>query len=162
LSVGRRRWRHRVVRRRRRIVGSVSCVRFRPRARQTRARHRRLGRGAHVSRRSWALAAGAMLLAGCDTYRVARLHDGRLREERFVDEVAYASFVHGAELEAAGNRDAALAAYRAVVSEDPEAIEAWTRIAVVTCRGGGSPDEALAHAERLDPDFAPLWRARAE
>jgi tetratricopeptide (TPR) repeat protein len=93
---------------------------------------------------------------------VARLYDGRLRNERFVNEVAYALFVRGAELEAAGNREAALAAYREVVAEDPDSVEAWTRIGAVTCRGGASPDEAFAQAEKLDPDYAPLWRARAE
>jgi Tfp pilus assembly protein PilF len=110
------------------------------------------------------LLAAGLAAIGCGGYRVTRVYDGRVKSERFISEDAYAAFARAAELEARGDVAGALAAYREVVGEDPASVEAWVRIGAVECRSG-RPDEArhsFEKAERYDPDYSGIWRARAE
>ena len=78
---------------------------------------------------AWAFASVALAfvfgLAGCAHYEVTRVYGGRVRAERFIDEVAYHEFLVGAELEERGEWSAAAAAYRRALSDDPESVEAW-------------------------------------
>ena len=115
---------------------------------------------------AWAFASVALAfvfgLAGCAHYEVTRIYGGRVRAERFIDEVAYREFLVGAELEERGEWSAAAAAYRRALSDDPESVEAWVRVGAVACRMGADPSVSFAEAERLDASFAPLWRGRAD
>lgn len=104
----------------------------------------------------------SLLVGGCSHYEVTRVYAGRARSERFIDEAAYRAFLAGAEFEARGDLAAAADAYRHATEEDPESVEAWTARGALACQSRTDPHEFFARAERLDAEFAPLWRARAD
>lgn len=99
-------------------------------------------------------------LTACARYEVTRVYGGHVRTERFIDEVAYREFLRAAELEARGEWRAAALAYRAALAEDPESVEAWVQLGLVTCRMGADPARSFSAAEQLDAAYAPLWSAR--
>lgn len=105
-----------------------------------------------------------LALAGCTEAGVIRVIDGREVEGRFISEVAYAYYARGADSEARGDLEAALAAYGAAAEDDKDSAEIWTRIGAVRCElkgQRGDPDEAFSRAEDHDADYEPLWRERA-
>ena len=105
-----------------------------------------------------------LALAGCTEAGVIRVIDGREVEGRFISEVAYAYYARGADSEARGDLEAALAAYGAAAEDDKGSAEIWTRIGAVRCElkgQRGDPDEAFSRAEDHDADYEPLWRERA-
>ena len=98
---------------------------------------------------------------------VVRVVDGIEVRGRFVTDRAYASYLRGAEYEARGQSDDALAWYRDAARWDGDSPEIWTRIAALSCQAAVPEDEAdlassaFARAAELDADYEPLWRERA-
>lgn len=113
---------------------------------------------------AFALAVAAALAAcGPGRYEVVRVVDGEQIPGRFVSEQAYADYARAAVLEAAGDANGALLSYMAALENDGDSAELWTRLGLLRCRLD-RPDAtaAFSEAERIDPEYEPLWRARAQ
>lgn len=100
---------------------------------------------------------------GLGPAKVARIVDGKPIASRYVPPEAYAAYARGAYLEAAGDPEAAIAAYVDAVSADPESVAAWTRLGALHCSLGRHQRSADAFdaAQSLDPGHEPLFRERA-
>jgi Flp pilus assembly protein TadD len=98
---------------------------------------------------------------GCARESVVRVYEGRVREERPIDALAYREHLVAAEHEARGDLDAAAHAYRRALEVDPSNVEAWVSLGAVECRRGRDPSEPFAEAATLNPGYAPLWLERA-
>jgi tetratricopeptide (TPR) repeat protein len=112
-------------------------------------------------RRTAALSLLAIGAAGCASPTVARGVDGGVVEGRFISPRAYALYAIGADAEARGRLEEALAAYTEAEGDDPESADIWVRIGTLRCRFGGSagdPDEAFGRALAIDPDYEPAFR----
>jgi tetratricopeptide (TPR) repeat protein len=95
-------------------------------------------------------------------HEVVRVVDGVATPGRFIDDIAYAAFAMGAELEARGFPREAFEAYLHAAARDPESVEVWTRVGATGCAIRVPEGErAFSRAETLDPSFEPLWRERA-
>ncbi len=93
---------------------------------------------------------------------VTRVVDGRVEEGRFISPVSYSAYARAAGLEALQQLEAAEAAYQEALRFDPYSPEIWTRLGTVRCASGRQDArEAFDEAERIAPDFAPLWYERA-
>jgi tetratricopeptide (TPR) repeat protein len=112
-------------------------------------------------RRAAVLAFAAIGAAGCASPTVARGVNGSVVEGRFISPRAYALYALGADAEARGQLEEALAAYTEAEGDDPESADIWVRIGTLRCRFGGragDPDEAFERALGIDPDFEPAYR----
>jgi tetratricopeptide (TPR) repeat protein len=114
-----------------------------------------------MSARAWLL---AVAVSGCVEHSVVRVVEGVDMPGHYVSDWAYATYAYGAELEARGGFDRALAFYRKAVDDDPRSPELWTRIGALECLLGDDEEagDAFAEAASLDERYEPLWRARAE
>lgn len=111
--------------------------------------------------RAWlglGLALGAL---GCNvlTPPVARTVNGVTTEGRFIEPDAYALYAQAALREARGQWSDALATYERALEIDGRGPELRTRIGALACRlrQDALADRAFAEAERLDPEYGPLW-----
>jgi tetratricopeptide (TPR) repeat protein len=105
-----------------------------------------------------------LLATGCASSRtsVIRVVDGEELPGRFVSHLAYTAYARGAVLEADGDLNAAVDAYREALREDAESKEIWTRIGALHCQlGRPGAEDAFASAISLDPEYEPTWRERA-
>lgn len=114
------------------------------------------------------VALSSLVLVACGDPTVIRVVDGRPQAGRFIADSAYAAYAHAAEAEAARDLPSAIRWMEAAAAADPEGPEPWTRLGELRCRiapGDGPPPPAaladFARAEKADPRFAPLFRARA-
>lgn len=105
-----------------------------------------------------------LALTGCAEPTVVRIVDGREVEGRFISGYAYALYARAAEVEATGGDPAlTLSILHAAAHEDPKSPELWTKIGALECRtlDTASGEQALLRAERLDPEYAPIYREQA-
>ena len=100
------------------------------------------------------------VLSGCAPSPVVRVFDGVAVAGPYIPPSAYAAYARGVDAEARGDRAGALAHYRVALARDEKSVELWTRVGTLDPTSAG--DVALERAEALDPDYAPLHRARAE
>lgn len=108
--------------------------------------------------------AASLAAAGCASPRVVRVVGGEPIEGRFIPPRAYALYAIGADAEAHGDAETALAAYTEAEGDDPQSADIWTRIGALRCRlegRRGDPAEAFDRAVSIDPTFEPAWRERA-
>jgi tetratricopeptide (TPR) repeat protein len=104
----------------------------------------------------------ALLLACCaigcgfGSTEVVRMHDGRARAERFVNDRAYAASLEAAIAEARGDWPAAVAALQRARDEDPDAPDLEARLGLALCHLGKVEaalfafDDALRSAEQRE------------
>lgn len=114
--------------------------------------------------RAAVVVASVLAATGCAPLEVVRVVDGRPMAGPFVPVEAYEAYVRGSLAEASGDDRAALAAFGDAARLDPASPDPSVRAGAAACRLA-RPDaaaEAFAAAERVDPRFEPLWRARAE
>lgn len=105
-----------------------------------------------------------LLSAGCASNEsaVTRLVHGQPMPGRYIGFEAYAAYARGVQLETHGQLHEAAAAYAEAADEDPDSPEIWTRLGNVRCTfHDRAAAGAFREAERLDPSYEPLWRARA-
>ncbi|MBM4376284.1 MAG: tetratricopeptide repeat protein [Deltaproteobacteria bacterium] len=100
--------------------------------------------------------------AACAQASVVRVYEGRVRDERAIEALAYREHLAAAEREARGELDRAAEAYRRALESDPENVEAWVSLGAVECRLGREPSAPFAEAERIDSGYAPLWLERSK
>jgi tetratricopeptide (TPR) repeat protein len=104
----------------------------------------------------------ALSLVACRSEGVVRIFDGREVSGEFVSPESYAAFADAALEEAQGHRDTAVAAYERALAEDPGNAVAWGRIGALRCTSDpAAAAAAFARAERLAPELASPWLARA-
>lgn len=111
------------------------------------------------------VAVAAALSLGCVGRGVVdRVYGGTVVRGWYIPPEAYAAFLRAAIAEADGRTTEAIVGYADAARLDPVSPEPWTRMADLTCRAGGRPDDALAeleHAQKLDPAYAPAWEVQA-
>jgi hypothetical protein len=94
---------------------------------------------------------------------IVRLDDGVETAGPRISPAAYASYAHGAVLEASGNLPEAIRAYRSALEADPGSIEILTRLVSAGCLI--STDSVASHFDGITeraPHYGPVWRGRAE
>ncbi len=103
--------------------------------------------------------------SGCGDPTVIRVVDGVPMEGRFIRYEAYAAYGRGLEAENDLRPGDALRWYEEAAMFDPRSPEIWTRIGSLHCAASSSSrkkaNEAFDRAEEFDPDYQPLFRARA-
>jgi tetratricopeptide (TPR) repeat protein len=119
-----------------------------------------------TSRGRWLLAliVAATALACAPLTGVDRIVDGQVVNGPYISPEAYAGYARGVVLEQSKQLDAAADWYALALQEDGDSPQIWTRLGAVECarRRYESARRSFATAERLDGEFAPLWRERAQ
>ncbi len=116
----------------------------------------------------WYGAAGlcAALCAGCGlgSGSVVRVVDGQEIQGRAIGTDAYAAYTRGMLFELAEKYSEAEREYLLAVESDPSSPELWSRLGAVRCHLAGrtGASDALARAQQLDPEYGPLFVAKAE
>ncbi len=101
--------------------------------------------------------------AGCGigSSSVTRVYSGRTELGPYISPEAYAHYAQGVLHENDDKLEAAIGEYQAALLDDDSSPDVWTRLGAVQCRAGKDAAASFAHAEELDPDYAPLSRERA-
>ncbi len=104
-------------------------------------------------------------LGACAPASVTRRAHGHTFEGRFVSPKAYEEGFLAGLAEAEGDLSRAELHLHRALRADPSSGDLWSRLALVTCRRGGSPEALFARAEREERDYVPTyerWGACAE
>lgn len=100
---------------------------------------------------------------GCIQPKVTRMVDGREIEGRFISAYAYTYYAYGADAEARGDLEGALASYEEAASEDGDSAQLWTRIGALRCQLSRSDwEDAFDEASGIDERYEPIARERAK
>jgi len=103
------------------------------------------------------------LIISCTSHTTTqRVVQGRIVEGRYIAPEAYAAVMHAELLAAQGQLKDAYAAYQEASDIAGYSAEIWTQLGALSCQlQRNDYRDAFAHAEKLDPNYEPLWRERA-
>jgi tetratricopeptide (TPR) repeat protein len=105
-----------------------------------------------------------LVLSACAEPQVVRVYEGNPVAGRFIEYEAYAAYGRGLEAERDRNFRVAARWFQEAANYDPKSVEIPTHLGAALCALGALENAAdvFADAEKLDPMYAPLFRARAK